>query len=425
MSVFRKTTELLFGKKQVIQNIPPPPIPLQPYLEKAYKEAVDSGDLGEQPPGDTDAKLHVPVSIFVRGKPGHSHQYAGIHDDEVHFSASLLKVAAMFAAFSLLAEAKALAATGSFANATAFFNALKLKFHSADAVPAIRNAGVFLEPRYTDILTVTGFGGVGATTVEFVPMFYHGVDEDFALYEAYETVRTEDHLTIDAHRNRQENARSLAALAKVSHMYRMIVPSNNGSAGECIRRLGYAYINVKLMNAGFYDPASSPPKGIWLAADYLGSTRVEIDSLNDAKSAQATTSRQLARLFSLIQYEELINEESSKAMKNLLKEAHGVDVAWLKRTEDGGEVRKFYFRGVKVGLANLKPNKDPKGPDVYSEGLLLKWKGNAQDLEDRKITGELAVCWQNLRVDFFGTGTFAIAHLIEKAFFNFLKQTPI
>jgi hypothetical protein len=238
----------------------------------------------------------------------------------MHFSASLMKVAAMYAAFAMRAEASAFAVGKDFANATAFFNAFKEQFKPADAVPAIVSAGHFLQPKYSDILTVTGFGS-GTLTVKFVPEFHRPIDEDNTLYDAYKAVRAAHGLGEDADGNLIENAQSRAAYARISQMWRMIVPSDNTSAGECIRRLGYAYINVKLMQRGFYEPSASPPRGIWLAADYGGSGRVEIDSVNDGKSAQATTSLQIARLFSLIELEQLIDAGSSHEMRLLLNKS--------------------------------------------------------------------------------------------------------
>ena len=258
--------------------------------------------------------------------------------------------------------------------------------------------------------------------MNFVPAFHRPIDEDNALFRDYQDIRTAHGLGVDAHGNPIENAQSRAAFARISHMWRMIVPSNNSSAGECIRRLGFAYINVKLMQRGFYEPSLTPPRGIWLAADFIGGTRVEIDSLNDGKSAQATTSLQMARLFSLIELGELINVASCTEMKALLNTAHSVDSAWLSRPAG---LRRFDFVGVKVGVANLKPNDPPKGEDVYSEGLILKWPVSAADRRDRNVNGEIAVCWQNLRKSATGSGFRAIAGIIEDAFSNFLKQDPI
>ena len=322
----------------------------------------------------------------------------------------------MYSAFSLRAEARQLAAAGGFADENAFMNALSQEFNSADAVPAIQSAGVGLKPRYKDILKVTGFGG-GALQVEFNPTFLAPLAVDHPLFEEYRTIHAEE-VRLGHIKETEENPKTLAALNKVSHMYRMIVPSNNASAGECIRRLGYAYINVKLMKRGFYDPNSTPPKGIWLAADFVGGPRVEIDSVNDGKSAQATTSRQMARLFALIQSGEL---PGSTGMKELLKEAHGVDPAWISKFG----LRLFDFEGVKVGVANLKPNNPPLGPNVHSEGLLLKWPVDAEERRKRNVNGEIAVCWQNLRASAFLDGAPGIAEMIEEAFSDFLAQIAV
>lgn len=397
---------------------------LQKYLSKAYKDALLANNLGTQPADDSAANLHVPISLSALAKSGNQHLYAGVHDDEMHFSASLLKVAAMFSAYSLRAEARQLAATGGITDPNALFAALPGQFHSTDALPAIQSAGVGLNPRYKDILQATGSGG-GTLQIDFKPDFFTSIAVDHPLFAAYQVIHKHEvdlgHIQED-----EENNVTLAALNKVSHMYRMIVPSNNASAGECIRRLGYAYINVKLMNAGLYDSKSTPPKGIWLAGDYSGGPRVEVDSLNDGKSAAATTSRQMARFFSLIDLGQLIPPNANSGddnvdMKLLLLEAQGVDSAWISRFPP----RKYDVEGVKVGLANLKPNTPPKGPNVYSEGVLLKWNSNTDKLTEKNLSGQIAVCWQNLRESAYNTGVPAIAGMIETAFLNYLNQTPV
>jgi hypothetical protein len=354
-----------------------PTFTLQQYLNKAYIEALVAHELGAQPADDSTANLRVPISLYAHVRSGSSHFYAGIHDDEMHFSASLMKVAAMYAAFSLRAEARELARAGGFANTNAFFAALGQQFNTNDAVPTIRSAGpaVGLKPKYTDILSVTGFGG-GTLSIDFTDEF----------------------------RN---------------HMRQMIVPSNNASAAQCIRQLGYAYINVKLMNGRFFDRTTNT--GIWLAADFAGGTRVEVDSINDGKAAQVTTSRQMARFFSGITLGTLVGSVHDEEMRQLLKDAIDVDAPWISRFG----TRLYKFSGVKVGVANLKPNTPPKGPDVYSEGVLLKWKGDATKLSALNLTGDIAVCWQNLRISAFDTGVPAIAKIIETSFENFLAQAPV
>jgi hypothetical protein len=431
------TTGTQSGAKKGVGGVAPNTVPvapdhaLQDYLAKHYATALAAKDLGTQPADDSVTKLHVAISIYAHKSGGGDPFYAGIHHDEMHFSASLLKAAAMYAAFTLRAEARVLAAGGGFANDAAFFTALAGQFTSNDAVPAIRNAGasVGLQPQYKDILQVSGFGGP-SLTVDFQPVFFAGIPADNPLYQHYKDVWDAEEAAgrVFEDHDPTENATTLAELNKVSHMYKMIVPSNNVSAAFCIRKLGYAYINVKLMQAGFYNAGSVPPKGVWLAADFGGGPRVEIDSLNDGKSAQATTSREMGRLFSLTQRLALIDPGHTgdttqcKEMKALLREAHVMaDSAWISRFG----VRKYKYAGVKVGVANLKPNTPPKGEDVYSEGVMLKWKNDATKLAHLGLNGEISVCWQNVRKSAFDAAVPAIAAMIEKTFADFLAQGPV
>ena len=414
-------------------------IPLQSYFNKAYKEALSKHKLGDQPADDSTGKLHVPITLIAFGKSGDVHTRVGIYQDEMHFSASLLKAGVMYAAFKLLSEAEALAKaspTGTFKDPNAFFAALKLQFNSSDAVPAITGVGATagLVPRYGDILKVEGFG-IAELKVTFVPEFYHSLHEDHDLYKKYLDIRKADNLGKDKDGNIVENARSRAALAAVGHLYKMIVWSNNISAGECIRRLGYAYINVKLMEIGLFDKDHT--RGIWIGGDYVGiAPRIEVDSVNDEKVALATTSRHMAELFSLIKLEKLPHSDE---MQNLIGEAQDFEPSFISRTAD----RLFIVGGVKIGVANIKPNKKPLGPDVYSEGIIFAWDTTGA-LPDEKLpkdyglNGDFAACWQNLQggviaknktahnVRDIEDGEFdGVAEVIQNAFENFLNQIPV
>jgi hypothetical protein len=353
----------------------------------------------------------------------------------MHFSASLLKAGVMYAAFKLLAEAEALAAAtpaGGFADQNAFFAALKQQFHSADAVPAIRSAGAGLVPSYDKILTVDGFGPGGKLKVTFVPEFYHDFSVDQDLNKKYMEIRDADNLGDDDQGNKIENARSRAALARISHLYKMVIWSNNESAGECIRRLGYAYINVKLMEMDLFDKEHN--RGIWIGGDYVGiAPRLEVDSVNDAKVATATTTRHMAELFSLIKLEKLPHSED---MQFLISEAQDFESSFISRAPP----RLFGVGGVKVGVANIKPNTKPLGPDVYSEGIIFSWNGLPGETlpEDRDLSGIFSACWQNLRKDAIAADKPAhnvrsiddaefdgVAEVIQNTIRNFLNQTAL
>ena len=102
---------------------------------------LDAALSAQKAAGRFGANSHVAFSVIVISKTG-DHKYAGQFDEEMHFSASLVKVAAMYAAHELLAAARRLARRKGFADAAVFLAALASSFDaqiSAAAVPAIRN----------------------------------------------------------------------------------------------------------------------------------------------------------------------------------------------------------------------------------------------------------------------------------------------
>lgn len=110
------------------------------------------------------------------------------------------------------------------------------------------------------------------------------------------------------------------------HLKKMVVDSHNPSAGFCIQALGLSLIAGLLQKAGLFDPSSK--HGIWLAGDYLmtsaavraahasadgdadgkeefdlgisGWSEVRVPSSNDGPSKQAATCIDVARLFVLL-----------------------------------------------------------------------------------------------------------------------------
>ena len=435
MGSFSKTTRAIIGLftgTDPSKQVPPKPditklkpqISLQQYLDQSYKKVKGEGKLGP----DLGLKTCVPISIFLRSKTT-QHSYAGstdtiagvLHhlDEEECFSASLIKVAAMFAAFKLRAEARALiadiqAGTVSSTNQTDFFSKLGAKFYPADAVPKIANAtGIRKKPSLPDILVVTGFPTASALVANF--------SADFR-----------------------------------THLRKMIIPSDDCSAGECIWRLSYPYINVKLMEAGFFDKTSM--KGIWLCGDYIidscfnaakKQNYIRIDTINDCNqatppfcgSAQDTTSKPMASLFLQILLETLVDQDSSKEMRTLLQEAQqgsdnvippvtilpvwnhpAPDPSFLTRASDVTIPRLFDVDAVKIGQAPIKT--DPSrgvGLEVRSEGIIIKWK-DTSDFEKYNLTGEAAICWQNIPNTISLDG---VVEIINTSFDNFLSQAAL
>lgn len=427
MGTLTRTTRAITG---LFANPGPgqPPIPpmtpqhsLEEYLNRIYKNVKSAGKLGP----DLGLKTCVPISIFLRSKSGppiyagNSDTIAGqVHrlDEEECYSASLIKVAAMFAAFKLRAEARALIGdmqAGTVVpstNQTDFFKELKKRFKTSDAVSKISSEpSIVQSPSHSDILTVTGFPTPGALVANF--------SSDFR-----------------------------------THLRKMIIPSDNCSAGECIWRLSYPYINVKLMDAGFFDKTSM--KGTWLCGDYIDSScfniakkqkYITIDTINDCNqatppfcgSAQNTTSKQLANLFLQILTETLVDSDSSKEMRKLLQEGQqGSDKVvppvtqppvWNAPPPHTSYLTRlatiplfFDIDAVKVGFGPIKT--DPSRPaNIRSEGIIIKWKDTSK-FDKYNLTGEAAICWQNLPENISTDG---VAEAINTSVTNYLDQAPL
>ena len=411
-----------------------PPIPFHRYVNRAYKAAKDADELG---PTGLGLRASIPISIYLRSK-GPDHVYGGVFDEiggvghhldrEEYFSGSLPKVAAMFAAFKLRAEARKLVAevrdgkiaiTGGTdtAKMNNFVTRLEAKLNLGDAVPRISTAtGFNKKPRFPEILNVTA---------DFSDPLAVNFTNDFR-----------------------------------SHMRKMIIPSDNCSAGECIFRLSYPYINVVLMQDGYFNRDTM--KGIWLCGDYIfkgcfneakKQAYVRIDTVNDCHqvtgdcgSAQNTTSKEMSRLFFNILLEKAVDPESSREMRAILHEGqHGSPPGtppplWEEPPDDSFFTRStgvtvdlfFDIDGVKIGQGPLKPDPD-RAPEVRSEGLLIKFQnltpGEEDFDEDLKkqfdklnLTGEAAVCYQNLGNDQPRDG---VINVIQNSVFDYLNQVPV
>jgi hypothetical protein len=412
--------------------------PLQTYLNDSYKRVRAAGKLG----ADFGLKTHIPISIYLRST-GTDHIYAGnsveingtLHqlDLEECFSGSLIKMAAMFAAYTLRREADVLRIDMKEGVVDVplakFFDKLAERVNpSNDALPEITTAAkdpknnIPMAPSLRDILSITSL----TTPVTFT--------DDFR-----------------------------------AHLRSMIIPSDDCDAAECIFRLSYPYINVKLMQEGYFH--RDRRKGIWLCGDYFdkdlcltrtdlktrGQAFIRIDTINDCDqtkhppfcgSAQNTTSKEMARLFLNILLKALVDPTSSDEMRSILHEAeHGSpddtpapawpapapDRSFLRTKATGSVARKFRIDGVKIGQGPIKEDHDRGTIEVRSEGLLIIWKGVADDdphpdpalrkkFDDLKLTGEAAICWQNLPNNIDSDG---IIQIINDTISGFIDQAAV
>lgn len=161
----------------------------------------------------------------------------------------------------------------------------------------------------------------------------------------------------------------------------MIVPSNNADAGTCVRGVGYGYLNGALAAGGFFDPSIG--QGLWVAGDFQGGKKwpyVRIVSRNDGFVAQAGTTREMAKLVSLIMTNRLLDPASCAEMRGRLARTTGVDKPWVART---GIFRPGTITHNKLGLGPLKSGKSVRSEvSVYQSPV---------------ATGRrYVVAWQNL-----------------------------
>ena len=309
----------------------------------------------------------TPVAL-VSLSPDGTRPVAQHKGNEVHFSASLLKVAAMYAAFELRGTLRKIA----------------LELGAAtSATELLQTAAAYLDPQILGMAaTIPALQGVARA---------HAVPQYASVFEVVPRPEPGRGFTVE-----------LAAGFK-GHLERMIAVSDNGSAAQCVHGSGYGYLDGALAAAGFFDPARNV--GVWLAGDYAGNYPFyRIPSVNDGLVAQATTVMHLAQMYVLLHDGLLVDEISSREMMSLLAKAVAVPEVFLDRASD----LDFEVTHTKVGLGPLKPENG--GANVYSEGSIL------QHASGRKF----AVVWQNY---LFGDDGFdPIGHVVRDAIRTYLGR---
>jgi hypothetical protein len=303
-------------------------------------------------------------------------RHAGIRDRETHYSASLLKVAAMLAAFQLRQSANNFAASVAEPTPAALFAHMSATFDPliAAAVPLITS-----DPNVQPSMRVPKYQSVFVA----IPLITGGFSIAF-------------------------NGSFL------TDMRAMMVDSSNVAAAQCIQRLGYSWINGVLASGGLFNATTN--QGIWLAGTFTATwPYVRITSVNDGPVAQATTTFDTANLFALLVQKLAIDSSGQDAicdeMLGLLADtASGPEPAWLQagaRPGFTGLSTDFIFTHAKIGLGPLKPQNG--GFDVASEATIIKHGPTGR---------RFIVVWQNTK--FESVSLNALAHLVDRTMKNFL-----
>ena len=345
--------------------------------------------------GTPDALKTLPIVIVSLEPAGPPYPHAETKATEEDFSASLLKMAALYSAFQLRVTANAVAGAMQKVAADKVFQELSAALDKTidAAVPLVTQekkvTTAMRVPRYQDIFDAAPIAA-GGFTLSFKPFFSDALSD-------------------------------------------MIVHGNNQATGFVIHSLGYSYINGLLQSAGFFRNATAQ-SGIWLAGDFLvasldPSTKriigrykgkviekwpyVRIDSVNDKKVAQATTCIDMAKLFVLLHDKKLVTDppplDGNQEMLDLLAGAVAHNQFWLTHKPPGWKANDF-IPGLsytnthsKIGVEKLKTRKP-----VWSEGVIIKHATSGH---------EFVVVWQDLRDGNLVTG---LSRILDRTIISFL-----
>ncbi len=325
------------------------PFTMDPDLDAKLAEAINAAT---QPGLSSD----IPISIVVLKDDG-NHRHAGNRYEEMHYSGSMIKIAAMYAAFELRAAVNRV------------FGATPPKT-SKDAIAELVTV---MNPQI-DAAAAKEIKSLSAASLTKV------------LQPNYATAFKLPPPTAD----KTDFTNTMNGF-----LTSMIVNGTNTGAGNTIHAVGFGYLTAALIKGGFFkpDPDPSNNKGLWLAGDFLGAGDAgnwteegRVECINDGDTAQGTTTVQMAKLITLMWDGNLVDSDSSKAMLKFLKDArdHGFK-PWILRSKAGPA--NFNVTHNKLGEGFLKPANG--GNAVMSEASIIT------QVKDG-VTRRFVVVWQNM-----------------------------
>jgi hypothetical protein len=280
----------------------------------------------------------VPIAI-VDINPDGSRGYAARLEYIECYSASLLKVAAMYAAFELRKACNEQLAATPPADA---FQTLRDNFDDVIRTNRLQRlaglADLHLLPKYNQIFTYDP----ATNLVNFSQPFW-------------------------------------------GDLFAAIADGDNASAGRCIQRLGFGYITTTAFEANFFD--ADTDLGIWLCGDFgIGFPPQRIPCSNDGPTAQGTSAYQMAKLFTLLADSQLVDPTSDGTMLNLLQRAVINLHLFLNRDTTVGYVTLH----SKIGLGPVNA-----GFSVASEALIVQENSTNRQFvvvfQNRRFTNDASI----------------------------------
>lgn len=318
-----------------------------PGRNRSMQDALDSFMNGLS---GSDLTALERVGLTVAALTGNeSLPWAGHRHNEVHYSASMVKLLAMYAAHTLRFFAEGLRADQKPATADDFFAALASEFN----------------------------GAIRSATPAKILATYPNESDEAKIIPAYQTV-LEPQLDVSGTPVGVD-----FTFGYRTHLRGMLIQQQDAPAADCIHGVAFGFMNAKAGDDGFFDDANQ--RGIWLAGDYIGQwTPVTIASVNDALVAQATTAVDMARLFARM----FSGTLESGSLTDLIPMLTPGGRSWFHQLLiwPNGDISATHS---KVGIGPLKRNGAGVIERVVSEALIAHDRGRDIDF---------AVIWQNLKV---------------------------
>ena len=312
---------------------PPPPVtagpPVDPFPRKSDITLVPDRKLKDAVThAVNDASAQFAISIV---DPVNSYAVGGFNGDKEYYTGSLVKVGVLYAAYALL--------------------------------DMVRRYNTLRAPRSADALLKGLRADMDGAIERSSPLVFGGASPR-QRPPSYESVFTINNLGGKL----QINLRPLSK----DHLERMIVNSDNNSAGQCIHGLGFSYLNGALEQGDFFN--SGTKKGVWAAGDFKhGWAPVRIPCENLAGgTAQGATTDAMAQLMTAIVLGNVLDTQSHVDMSKLLRlAAHGSDPSFLSRNEIANHLNADQVSHAKIGIG--------EDPDVLSESEVVKGVGRKLD----------------------------------------------
>lgn len=293
-------------------------------------------------------------------------RHAGISFGDVYFSGSLPKVVAMYAAFELRRAVNMDPAITGAGNAAAAQAAMRAQFN-----PLISGASAIISAngQVTPDMKVPKYDQIFATIPTDTGQLFFEFNLQFSTL-----------------------------------MRKMIVESDNGAAGACVKALGYSWINGVAERGGFFFTPSQT--GVWLAGTYGGGwPAVRVPSVNDGPTAQGMTCFDTANMYAHLLQGDLGAPflDSSPKMLELLSAAANFDfsfIDWERRNDVSP--KKYRVTHTKIGIGPTTSG------NLLSEATILHHldTGNQfivvlQNIRDAGNTTEAAATLVNLTIEHY------------------------